>query len=213
VGTLSGFLVVEVSAECEEVKDQYQENCEHCEHVDTYWNSWQEFVPTANCLSKVEVKILRYNAYPNEYPITMTIESPPGNVLTSATLPWTAVPEGPFLDPCEAVWISFDLPDIVLTPGQSYYINLTAYPLAYLWCFASWDAYPAGQGGDTSAIGSDSDWTFRTFGTIPAVGGVVIPVDKFGLLAPYIGVASTILVATAATAIYVKRVKRRKKKQ
>jgi len=45
------------------------------------------------------------------------------------------------------------------------------------------------------------------------VGGISIPVDKFGLLAPYIGLASTILVATAATAIYVKRVKRRKEKQ
>ena len=42
------------------------------------------------------------------------------------------------------------------------------------------------------------------------VGGIVDPVDKFGLLAPYIALASTISVATAATAIYVKR---RKKKQ
>ena len=46
----------------------------------------------------------------------------------------------------------------------------------------------------------------------PPVGGVWIPVDKLGLLAPYIGVTSTILVATAATAIYVKRVKRRETK-
>jgi hypothetical protein len=45
------------------------------------------------------------------------------------------------------------------------------------------------------------------------VGGFTIPVDKFGLLAPYIGLASTILVATVATAVYVKRVKRRKEKQ
>ena len=45
------------------------------------------------------------------------------------------------------------------------------------------------------------------------VGGVDVPVDGFGLLAPYIGVASTILVATVATAIYVKRVKHRKDKQ
>ena len=45
------------------------------------------------------------------------------------------------------------------------------------------------------------------------VGGIWVPVDKFGLLAPYIALASTILVATAATTIYVKRVKRRKKKQ
>jgi len=46
-----------------------------------------------------------------------------------------------------------------------------------------------------------------------AVGGVVVPVDKSGLLAPYIGLASTILVATVASAIYVKRVKHRKEKQ
>jgi len=42
------------------------------------------------------------------------------------------------------------------------------------------------------------------------VGGVWVPVDKFGLLAPYVGLASTIVVATAATAIYLKRVKREK---
>ena len=45
------------------------------------------------------------------------------------------------------------------------------------------------------------------------VGGIVVPVDKFGLLAPYIGLASTILVATAATTIYIKHLKRRKEKQ
>jgi plastocyanin len=45
------------------------------------------------------------------------------------------------------------------------------------------------------------------------VGGLMVPVDKFGLVAPYIGLASTILVATVATAIYVKRVKRREEKQ
>lgn len=46
-----------------------------------------------------------------------------------------------------------------------------------------------------------------------SVGGVWVPADKPGLLAPYIGLASTILVATVATAVYVKRVKRRKEKQ
>jgi hypothetical protein len=50
-------------------------------------------------------------------------------------------------------------------------------------------------------------------GRAPGVGGVVIPVDKFGLLSPFIGLASTIVVATVATTIYVKRVKRRKEKQ
>jgi hypothetical protein len=44
----------------------------------------------------------------------------------------------------------------------------------------------------------------------PTVGGIYIPVNKLGLLAPYIALASTIIIATAATGIYVKR---RKKKQ
>jgi hypothetical protein len=47
----------------------------------------------------------------------------------------------------------------------------------------------------------------------PGVGGIVIPVDKFALLAPYIGLASTVTVAAVTTVIYVKRVKRRKEKQ
>jgi hypothetical protein len=45
------------------------------------------------------------------------------------------------------------------------------------------------------------------------VGGVVLPVDKSGLLAPYMGLASTIVVATVATAVYVKHVNRRKEKR
>ena len=45
------------------------------------------------------------------------------------------------------------------------------------------------------------------------VGGIWVPVDKFSLLAPYIGLVSAILAATAATAIYAKRIEHRKKKQ
>jgi len=45
------------------------------------------------------------------------------------------------------------------------------------------------------------------------VGGAVVSIDKLGLLAPYFGLASAIIVATLAAAIYVKRVKRRKEKQ
>jgi hypothetical protein len=45
------------------------------------------------------------------------------------------------------------------------------------------------------------------------VGGFVVPVDKLALLAPYIGFASTVLVAIVATAVYVKRVKLRKERQ
>ena len=49
-----------------------------------------------------------------------------------------------------------------------------------------------------------------TFTYEPVVGGIVVPTDKFGLLAPYIGLASTIMFATAASVVYARRVKRRK---
>jgi hypothetical protein len=55
-------------------------------------------------------------------------------------------------------------------------------------------------------------YCFASYG-YPRVGGIVIPVDKFALLAPYIGLASTIIVTAVATVIYVKRVKHRKEKQ
>jgi len=63
----------------------------------------------------------------------------------------------------------------------------------------------------------ETEWAVKLYAgcymyPIP-VGGVIVPVDKFGLLAPYIGLASTILVATTTTTIYVKRVKRRKEKR
>ena len=60
-------------------------------------------------------------------------------------------------------------------------------------------------------VNSTDDFAFAFVGA--PVGGIVVPVDKLALLAPYIALASTILVATAATTIYVKRVKRRKEKQ
>jgi hypothetical protein len=54
------------------------------------------------------------------------------------------------------------------------------------------------------------DASFDNKGLTPSVGGTYIPVNKLELLAPYIALVSTIIAATAATAIYVKH---RKKKQ
>ncbi|MEM2971434.1 MAG: hypothetical protein QW270_03310 [Candidatus Bathyarchaeia archaeon] len=48
--------------------------------------------------------------------------------------------------------------------------------------------------------------TFTVPSDDPPVGDIQIPIDKFGLLAPYIGLALTSLIATVTTA-YVKRYK------
>lgn len=45
------------------------------------------------------------------------------------------------------------------------------------------------------------------------IGGFRVPVNKLGLLAPYLGVASMVSIGAIAAVIYVKRVKRPKKKQ
>ncbi len=44
---------------------------------------------------------------------------------------------------------------------------------------------------------------------ISGVGGIIIPTDKFALLTPYISLASTVLIITAAIVIYAKHIKRR----
>jgi hypothetical protein len=47
---------------------------------------------------------------------------------------------------------------------------------------------------------------------VPSVGGTAIAIDEFGVLALYIGLASTIAVAVVVAAVCVKRVKRREEK-
>jgi hypothetical protein len=52
--------------------------------------------------------------------------------------------------------------------------------------------------------------TVDTVVSPPSVGGLWFPIDEVGLLVPYVGLASAILVAVVATAVYVKH---RKEKQ
>jgi len=76
--------------------------------------------------------------------------------------------------------------------------------------FKQWST---GQTSTTITVTTSGTYTALYEYETPPVGGVWVPVDKLGLLAPYIGLASTIIVATAATAIYAKRVRPRKEKR
>jgi hypothetical protein len=58
---------------------------------------------------------------------------------------------------------------------------------------------------------NSTSFTYTTASS--SVGGIELPIDKFALLTPYIGLTSAILAAAIATTVYVKRVKRREKKQ
>jgi hypothetical protein len=73
----------------------------------------------------------------------------------------------------------------------------------------SWNAV---YSGDVSNFGSTSACEPLTVNPPPVIGGVIVPVDKFALLAPYIGLVSFVVVATVAT-FYVFRVKNRERKR
>jgi hypothetical protein len=72
---------------------------------------------------------------------------------------------------------------------------------------------------DLAAYGGNPIPHYRQNGIVilyalsPPVGGVLIPIDKIAILAPYIGLTSTAVVATIATALYLKRIRHKKEKQ
>jgi len=91
-------------------------------------------------------------------------------------------------------------------------VSVTANPYTN-YVFDHWELDGFWYSSNPISVTMDSDHTLRAvfaeYSPPPPVGGIVSPVDKLGLLAPYIGLASTILVATVATVIYVKRIKKR----
>jgi len=80
--------------------------------------------------------------------------------------------------------------------------------------------YPAlFQSGSTLDKGRYTVYVVWDLGTLTIyfwvsdVGGVVVSIDEVGLLAPYIGLVSTIIIATVVTVVYGKRVWRRRERQ
>ena len=104
--------------------DQYQEKDDECYYITT---EWQEFKPTKTNHVRVEVKIVQW--YGGSPDLRLSIEKPLGTTLTFTDVPVTSIPSG------TADWVSFDIPDYDLVPGQKYYLVLTA-PLGseYGWC-------------------------------------------------------------------------------
>lgn len=93
--------------------------------------------------------------------------------------------------------------------GSSVTVTATAYPS---YTFKQWILDGATVYNNPIIVTMNSDRTLRAVFESP-VGGIWVPVNKFALLAPYIGLASTIIVAIVVTVIYAKRFERRKEKQ
>ena len=136
----------------DEAIDQYQELSDECYFISNF--EWQEFIPTQDNLVRVEVKIAQwYEGSPN---LELSIERPLGTVLTSIELPASVIPAGI----CN--WVSFNIPDISLSIGESYYIKLTA-PIGseYGWGIGWNNPYIQGE-----SSRPPGDWCFRTYAEI-----------------------------------------------
>jgi hypothetical protein len=75
-------------------------------------------------------------------------------------------------------------------------------------------AIGASYGGDTNHAGSSASPPFAEGATVTvSVGGVVVPVDKLALLAPYLSLATAIAMVTAGAIILLKRFRPRKSEE
>ena len=130
--------------------DQSQEKCDETYYISS--SDWQEFIPTMKILVEVEVKVAQW--YGGSPDLKLSIEQPLGTILTFKELPASAIPSP------TAGWVTFDVPDVTLIPGQKYFIKLTA-PLGseYGWCAGHGDPYLSGE----SSRLPDDDFCFRTW--------------------------------------------------
>jgi hypothetical protein len=112
---------------------------------------WQEFVPEKAILTMVEVQVAQF--YVGSPDLKLTIERPLGTVLRWREVPASEIPSFP------PDWVMFDIPDIELTPGDTYVIRLTAPPGSeYVWSFGNGDPYPKGI-----STRHPDDFCFRTW--------------------------------------------------
>ena len=134
---------------------------DQCQEVDNLGykiilSDWQEFIPTMDRLVVVEVKVSQNLVTSTS--IRLSIEKPFGNILTYKELPAISIPYGNYSN-----WVIFDVPDINLTPGETYFIKLSTLkspPLSeYIWCAGEENPYRNG----TSSRETDDDFCFRTW--------------------------------------------------
>ena len=134
-----------------EVKDQYQETTTDQVWLISSTPIWQEFVPTKNNIVRVEVKVMQ--GYGGSPPLTLEIHKPYGTSLASKDVPVGDIPTTPG-------WVSFDIPDIPVNPGEKYYIGVVYKGSGeYAACGATGNPYTKGE----SDRGPMWDWCFRTF--------------------------------------------------
>jgi hypothetical protein len=133
--------------------DQYMDVYEATEFIPN--SAWQQFVPTKPLQIAVEVMVCQqFSGSPD---LTLSIEGPLGTVLSQKSLPASQIPAN-VVD-----WVTFDIPDVTLTPGNTYYIVMSYAPGGeYSWGGAYGNKYPAGESSRAPSY-PDWDWCFCTW--------------------------------------------------
>jgi hypothetical protein len=166
---IGNFTIKNTTSSFAEVLDQSQTWEDDCFYI--YGNEWQQFIPTLGNLNRIELKVGQF--YGGSPDLIVSVESPLGNVLTSMTMSPSNLPS----NTCD--WISFNLPDISLTPGDDYRIRVTAPPGSeYAWGIAYNNLYLPGVSSQFPA-----DFCFKTYGyTFPKIPGLIFSYMDFMLI-------------------------------
>ncbi len=87
----------------------------------------QSFVPVSSTLSAADVDVSINRGTPEDDLYVTIRESLTGPNLTQAALPWSEIPPWPVPAPMPCGFsVTFDFPDITVTPGDTYYVVVTS---------------------------------------------------------------------------------------
>jgi hypothetical protein len=157
----------------------------------------QSFIPTLRSLSSVEVYIGTSNPAFGDDTITCRISDSTlgGTVLGTASQ---------FVTDGFVGWLRFTFdPPIIVNPGSTYVIELDANLATFGWEYApGGNPYPDGTYTTQGTARADLDAMFRTYSLDAPVGGVIAPVNKLEIIAPYVLLAGLII---AVPAVIIKK--------
>jgi hypothetical protein len=88
---------------------------------------------------------------------------------------------------------------VAVTPGSVYVIELTEAKSTFGWYNFLGNVYLNGRAISHDTYYDDIDFTFRTYAPSPVgapVGGVVMPVNKLAIAAPYVAIFGLIAAVT-----------------
>jgi PKD repeat protein len=140
------------------------------------WNAAQDFTPTYQTLSRVELYMTKFAAPSGDVTVEIREDSTSGDVVFSGAISPGDVPAFPTRD-----WVSVDVGDLMVSPGEKYVIVLKDAQGASDWDCLLWSFYrssPWGSGGPYDGgwfwfqkkfqpywfPSTDWDFTFKTYG-------------------------------------------------